>query len=124
MGVIKFNHIQSNLCEAPGSKYFKTTQTVPPDNKKQTILIRKAPEEEIIAVYKEEFRKIIDKSENPIEENTIKKLFFTAKLPVNVPPLNQFMKDFKITSFTEFVSKILGESTEKIISEASIEVIQ
>lgn len=42
MGIIKFNHIQSNLCEAPGSKYFKTTQPIPPDNKKQTILIRKA----------------------------------------------------------------------------------
>jgi len=45
MGVIKFSHIESNLCSAAGSKYFKTTQLVPPDNKKQTIIMRKAPEE-------------------------------------------------------------------------------
>ena len=42
MGVMKFSHIHAYLCETPGSKYFKTVKAVPPDNKKQTVVVRKA----------------------------------------------------------------------------------
>lgn len=43
--------------------------------------------------------KKVDKS---IEENELKKKLFTAKMPQNVPPLNQVLKDFK-TSFPKFI---------------------
>ena len=46
---MKFSHINSYLCEAAGSKYFKTTKVVPPDNKKQTVVVRKSQDEDIIA---------------------------------------------------------------------------
>ena len=47
-GVMKFSHIHSYLCEAPDSKYFKTTKVVPPENKKQSVVVRKAQDEDII----------------------------------------------------------------------------
>jgi len=42
MGVMKFSHIQSYLCDAPASKYFKIAKGLPPENKKQAVIIRKA----------------------------------------------------------------------------------
>ena len=30
MGVMKFNQIQTYLCDAPGSKYFKISKEIPP----------------------------------------------------------------------------------------------
>ena len=57
---LKLNHILAYVCEAPGSKYFKTSKVVPPDNHKQTVLVRKAPEEEVLAAYRKEYCKLME----------------------------------------------------------------
>ena len=114
MGPMKLNLILTHLCEAPDSRYFKTAKVVPPANKKVTVIVRKAEDEKIREVYKNEFRKIMEKSQNSLEENVIKKSLFTALLPEGIPPLNQVMKDKKM-SFSDLLTKFLGENTSKVI---------
>lgn len=56
---MKFSHIMNNVCEPPGSSYFKTTKVIPPNPNKQVILILKANDEEIRAAYKKEYLRIM-----------------------------------------------------------------
>jgi hypothetical protein len=44
----------------------------------------------------------------------LKKLLFTAVLPDNVPPLNQVLKERKL-SLADFITKELGEETSKVL---------
>lgn len=55
MKAMNFNQILAFVCDVPGSPYFKTTKIVPPNPNKQTVVLRKASEEEIVAAYKEEY---------------------------------------------------------------------
>lgn len=63
------------------------------------------------------------KVDKQLQENSIKKQLFIAKFADNIPPLNQVLKDRKMT-FIDFVSKVLKEDTSQIIMEASMEAIQ
>ena len=60
--ILKLNHIAAYLCDVPGSKYFKNNIKVPPENKKEAVILRRAPEEEIIATYKALYEKILGNS--------------------------------------------------------------
>jgi len=42
MVTMKFSHILAYICEAPGSKHFKTTIALPPDGQRTAVIIRKA----------------------------------------------------------------------------------
>jgi hypothetical protein len=52
----------------------------------------------------------------------LKKHLFVAQLPDNVPPLNQVLKDRKIT-LPEFLAQLAGKETLNIVFEASVENI-
>lgn len=111
---LKLSNITSFVCDPPGSVYFRTTKIVPPNPNKQTVLVRKANDEDIKAAYQEQYSKFMKTVTTGIDENAVKKELFTAKLPDNVPPLSLILKDNKLT-FIEFVSKFLGEDTSNII---------
>lgn len=115
MAEVKFSQIANFLCEnPPHSRYYRTTRN------KQTLLVRKAPMQDIKEAYRAVFAKILAQGE--VEEAVLKKQIFTAEMPEGVPSISQVLKELKIT-LREFIEVELGFKSGQMAAECSPESV-